>query len=134
MVWEQGYKITERSRDRSRNRSLEIVPGINPWNILKIVPGIDPWNVHKIVPGIDPWNILRIVPGIDPWNILEIVSGIDPWNVLKIVLGIDPWNILENASIHSRDRASVQTLQHSCENKKQSSLHKQLIFVAFGVP
>ena len=54
--------------------------------------------------------------------------------LLEIVPGIDPWNVLENTSIRSRDRALIQTSLHSCENKERSSLHKQLIFVAFGIP
>ena len=48
--------------------------------------------------------------------------------------GIDRWNVLENAGIRSRDRASIQTSRHGRENEERSSLHKQLIFVAFGVP
>ena len=65
---------------------------------------------------------------------LHYYTGIDPWNVLEIVLGIDPWNVLENPSVGSRDRASIQTSRHGRENEERSSLHKQLIFVAFGVP
>ena len=100
-------------------------------DLLKIV---DPWNVLENVPGIDPWNVLENVPGIDPWNVLENVPGIDPWNALKIVPGIDRWNVLENASIRSHDGASIQTSRHGRENEERSSLHKQLIFVALGVP
>ena len=55
-------------------------------------------------------------------------------NVPRIDPGIDPWNVLENASMCSRDRASIQTSRHGHENEERSSLHKQLIFVAFGVP
>ena len=69
---------------------------------------------------------LENVPRIDPGNDLENVPRIDP--------GIDPWNVLENASICSRDCASIQTSRHGHENEERSSLHKQLIFVAFGVP
>ena len=76
-------------------------------------------------------DLLKIV---DPWNILENVPGIDPWNVLEIAPGIDRWNVLENASIRSRDHASIQTSRHGRENEERSSLHKQLIFVAFSVP
>ena len=45
-------------------------------------------------------------------------------DLLKIV---DPWNVLENASIRSRDRASIQTSRHGRKNEERSSLHKQLI-------
>ena len=37
-------------------------------------------------------------------------------------------------NIRSRDRASIPISQHGRENEERSSLHKQLIFVAFGVP
>ena len=33
-----------------------------------------------------------------------------------------------------RQTASIQTSRHGRENEERSSLHKQLIFVAFGVP
>ena len=44
--------------------------------------------------------VLEIVSRIDPWNVLQIVPGIDP--------GIDPRNVLQNTSMCSRDRASIQ--------------------------
>ena len=65
---------------------------------------------------------------------MDLLKIVDPWNVLENVPGIDRWNVLENASIRSRDRASIQTSRHGRENEERSSLHKQLIFVAFGVP
>ena len=40
-----------------------MVPKIDSWNVLEIVP--------EVVPGIDPRNVLEIVPGIDPWNVLQ---------------------------------------------------------------
>ena len=40
--------------------------------------------------------------------VLEIDSRIDLWNVLQIVPGIDPRNVLQNMSMCSRDRASIQ--------------------------
>ena len=44
--------------------------------------------------------VLEIVSRIDLWNVLQIVPGIDP--------GIDPRNVLQNTSMCSRDRASIQ--------------------------
>ena len=121
-----NFNLTFAVKDWRRER-----PGNKVTNSFKIV---DPWNVLENVPGINPWNVLKIVPGVDPWNVLENVPGIDPWNVFEIVPGIDPWNVLENASIRSRDRASIQTSRHGRENEERSILHNQLIFVAVGVP
>ena len=40
--------------------------------------------------------------------VLEIVFRIDVWNILQIVPGINPRNVLQNVSMRSRDRASIQ--------------------------
>ena len=64
-------------------------------------------------------TFLRSFPESILWNVLEIVPVIDPWNILVYV------PMIALRSKHSR---------HGCENEERSSLHKQLIFVAFGVP
>ena len=50
--------------------------------------------------------------------ILEIISRIDLWNVLQIIPGIDPRNVLQNTSMCSRDRASIQRWRFTTQSMR----------------
>ena len=78
-------------------------------------------------------NLSLTISTTFPGSIIGTLSRSFPGSILLgNIPGINRWNVLENASIRSCDRASIQTSRR--ENEKQSSLHKQLVFVAFGIP
>ena len=68
--------------------------------------------------------VLEIVSRIDPWNVLQIVPGIDP--------GIDPRNVLQNTSMCSRDRASIQRWRFTTRSmrRRNDPVYTKIQFLA----
>ena len=116
------------------------------WNILEIIFGIDPWSILEIVRGSIlgtflisfPESILGTFSTSFPESILGTFSTLFPGSILRTFSRLFQGSIL-GTFLKTQVYAPVIALQSkyhntSCENEEWSSLHKQLIFVAFSVP